>query len=131
MTPCSNCWAWTPTKWEGWRYTDVTAKCTVKNRFTTADESCEEGSIIIPKGAGNVNTPSRSKAVVQTAVKPKTTSVRQNTDGADHSSSRSSDVDSVTGVPTLYPHQQDVVARFDTATEAAFWWEMGSPGTFP
>ena len=33
MTPCSCCWAWTPTHWEGWRYTDVTAMCSVKNRF--------------------------------------------------------------------------------------------------
>jgi hypothetical protein len=40
------CYAWHPNQWDGSKghWADITARCEIKGKFTTAQEACESGA---------------------------------------------------------------------------------------
>jgi SNF2 family DNA or RNA helicase len=45
MVQCHICYAWQPKDWQGWKWADTVARCSCKDKFTTYNETCEQGSI--------------------------------------------------------------------------------------
>jgi hypothetical protein len=45
---CSICWAWKPKQWDGSKggCADTVAQCSLKAKFTTANEVCEDGAYV-------------------------------------------------------------------------------------
>lgn len=105
MISCKVCHGWQPTQWDNIsKYTDVSARCKVKNRFTTYNESCECASITPPKIMPRV-APVKTATVVKAITTPVEPIIRERQE--------------------LYGHQKEAVERFKDAKEIALFWEMG------
>ncbi len=116
MTKCTVCWAWQPKDWDGSKghWADTIAKCQLKNRFTTAGESCEDGRIVKPKTVVNrMDTYQTLHGV--TVAKEEPIPVQQPQARIDKP---------MTG--ELYAHQKEAFERFKDASEAALFMEMGT-----
>jgi SNF2 family DNA or RNA helicase len=91
------CYAWHPTQWDGSKghWADVAARCELKDKFTTAGESCENGALIRPRASVPASAPVH--VVPQKQV--------------------------LTG--ELYAHQKEAFDQFKDATEMGVFAEMG------
>ncbi len=98
---CSVCYAWRPTKWEGWRYTDEVAFCAVHGCDKRRSDSCDKGGILPPHDA---QVESVSRKAVDSAPRKATIAVND---------------------CELYSHQVEAIERFDHSTEVPLFMEMG------
>jgi SNF2 family DNA or RNA helicase len=96
---CTVCYAWHPNQWDGSKghWADMTARCEIKDKFTTKEETCEYGKLIRP--------PANVIAVRHP--------VKQERKGP-----------VMTG--ELYAHQKEAFEQFKDESEIAEFMEMGT-----
>jgi SNF2 family DNA or RNA helicase len=105
-TKCTICYAWQPKDWDGHKghWADTVARCEIKEKFTTAQDTCEDGRLIRP-----VNKAIYNKVSVPVKTKPVVT----NTNTL-----------KITG--ELREHQVEAFELFKDSSEIGLFMEMGT-----
>lgn len=135
MSNCNTCYAWCPTKWEGWRYTDQQAPCKVHNQNTDREHSCEYFSITPPNDIKR-SLPQREK-LYTSASKFLDEEDMKGFDIVDMPL-ESDDSDDMQKLPSfeskrvipkvdiqIFAHQEEAFERFKDSTEIGLFFEQG------
>jgi len=109
MITCNVCCQWRPQQWDGSiaGWSDTAAWCKHKGKFTTANETCDEASLVPKIKIGGVNDTVR-KFIDRDRSEQNDSKNNSKQDNNNNNLGWDSDADS----PTLYKHQQEVIIDF-------------------